>query len=38
MASGTWSFLERGPDVWQMLFAEPLTADQMEALRTPIGG
>jgi predicted CXXCH cytochrome family protein len=31
--TGTWSFVERGPDGYQMLFAEPLTEAQINALK-----
>ena len=33
--AGTWSFVERGPDGYQMLFAEPLTEAQINALKQP---
>jgi hypothetical protein len=31
--TGTWSFVERGPDGYQLLFGEPLTEAQMNALQ-----
>ncbi len=33
-----WSFLKSGADLLQMLFAEPLTDEQMQKLQTPMGG
>ena len=35
---GSWRFLETGPDRAQMLFGEPLTLEQMQALANAAGG
>jgi len=32
-----WEFLKRGADVMQLYYAEPLTEEQMQKLRTPMG-
>lgn len=34
-APGLWAHLKKGADLMQMLFAEPLTSDQMAKLRQP---